>query len=50
MTSDGKDVEVTLDTNKKRVTLYTPQNRKLKACIVRTSQCSPAALAQNTNR
>ena len=48
--SEGKDVEVTLDQSKKRVILYTPQNRKLKARIVRASQCSPTALAQSDNR
>lgn len=44
---DGKDVEATLDKSKKQVILYTAQNRKLKARIVRASQCSPTTLAQN---
>ena len=47
--SAGKDVEIALDKDKKRVVLYTPQNRKLKARIVRTSECSPTALAQIGN-
>jgi hypothetical protein len=50
VSSEGKDVEITLDKNKKRVILYTPQKRKLKARIVRASQCSPRALAQSDNR
>lgn len=48
--SEGKNVEITLDTSKKRVILYTPHNRKLKARIVRASQCSSTALAQSHNR
>ena len=44
---DGKDVEATLDKSKKKVILYTARNRKLKARIVRASQCSPTTLAQN---
>jgi len=48
--SEGKDIEVTLDQSKKRITLYTPQNRRLKARIVRTSECLPTALAQSGNR
>ena len=48
--SEGKDVEISLDESKKRVILYTPQNRKLKARIVRATQCSPTALAQSDNR
>jgi hypothetical protein len=48
--SEGKDVEITLDKSKKRVILYTPQNRKLKARILRASQCSPTALARIDNR
>jgi len=47
--SARKDVEIALDKDKKRVVLYTPQNRKLKARIVRTSECSPTALAQIGN-
>jgi len=46
----AKTVEITLDKNKKKVILYTPQNRKLKARIVRASQCSRTALARNDNR
>jgi len=50
VSSEGKDIEFTVDKSKKRVILYTPQNRKLKARIVRTSQCSATALAQSGNR
>jgi hypothetical protein len=48
--SQGKDVQMTLDQSKKVVILYTPQNRRLKARIVRASQCLPAALAPSDNR
>jgi len=47
---DGKDVEVTLDKSKKKVILYTPQDRKLKARIVPMSQCSTVMIAQSINR
>lgn len=47
---DGKDVEAALDKSKKKVILYTPQNRRLKACIVPTIQCSTRTLAQSINR
>ena len=50
MSSDGKDIAAILDTSRKRITLYTLQNRKLKARILRMSQCLPAALAQNNSR
>jgi len=48
--SEGKDVEITLDKSKNKVILYTPQNRKLKARIVRASQCPSTALALSDNR
>lgn len=37
--SQGKDVEITLNQSKRRVTLYMPQNRRLKARIVSASHC-----------
>jgi len=48
--SDGKDVELTLNAYKKRLVLYTPQNRKLKARIVRAGDCSVAPLDQRAMR
>lgn len=49
MSSDGKDVEVTLDKSKKRVVLYTSDNRKLKAHLVGMRQCSTPVLARNNH-
>jgi len=50
VSSEGKDVTITLDESKRRVILYTPHNRRLKARIVRASQCLPTAVAQSVNR
>jgi hypothetical protein len=47
---DGKDVEAALDKSKKKVILYTPQNRRLKGRIVPMIQCSTGTLAQSINR
>ena len=45
--ADGKDLEVFLNQKKNKVTLYTPQNRKLKARIVRSSHCSSFSLSKS---
>jgi hypothetical protein len=39
--SEGKDLTVILDLRKNKVILYTPQDRKLKARIVRAKFCQP---------
>ena len=46
--SEGKDIEISLDAKRNKVTLYTPQNRKLKARIVRADRCESPALAYST--
>lgn len=48
--SEGREISVTVDLSKKKIILYTPQKRKLKARIVRPNQCSPTALAWSGNR
>lgn len=44
----GKEVEVTLD--EKRIVVYTPHQRRLKAHLVRDAQCSPNTVVQATNQ
>jgi len=50
VSSEGKDVRITLDESKRRVIVYTSQNRRLKARIVSASQCAPTAVAQGNHR
>ena len=45
--AEGKDLEIVLNEKKNKVTLYTPENRKVKAHMVRSSHCSSYSLAKN---
>jgi hypothetical protein len=45
--AEGNDVEIFLDRKKAKVTVYTPQHRKLNARIVQWKYCSSVSLAQN---
>ena len=43
--SEGKDLDIRLDVSKNKITLYTPQGRKLKARIVHPNLCESPAIA-----
>ena len=43
--AEGKDLAISFDAKKSKVTLYTPQSRKLKARVVRAILCEPPAVA-----
>ena len=45
--AEGKDLEIVVNEKKNKVTLYTPQNKKLKARIVRSTNCSSFSVAKN---
>ena len=47
MSAEGKDLEILLNQKNAKVTLYTPQHRKLKARIVQPGRCASVSLAGN---
>jgi len=48
--AEDKDLEVSLDERRNKVTLHTSQDRKLKARIVQANHCAAAPVAYGTLR